>query len=81
MRRVLGCQNFKMRDGDSVVSAIHRFDQLMNRCLIQAIYLDEDETSRAPLGHPSEKLLTFMDSYANLEPLPLVSAIFRTMGS
>ena len=70
-----------MKDGDSVITTKHHFDRLVNECLIQAIYLDENEKTRALLAHPSSKWLTFMDSYANLEPLPPVSAIFRAMRS
>lgn len=74
-------QDFRMKDGDSVITTIHHFDRLVNECLIQAICLDENEKTRALLAHPSTKWLTFMDSYANLEPLPPVSAIFRAMRS
>ena len=74
-------QDFKMRDGESVVSTLHRFDQLVNECLIQAIILTEEDKTRALLTHPSQKWINFMDSYANIEPLPSVRVIFRAMRS
>ena len=74
-------QDFKMRDGESVVSTLHRFDQLVNECLIQAIYLTEEDKTMVLLTHPSQKWTNFMDSYSNVEPLPPVSTIFRSMRS
>ena len=74
-------QDFKMKDGESVIQTLHRFDQLVNECTIQAIYLTQDEKTAALLTHPSQKWMTFMDSYATTEPLPPVSTIFRAMKS
>ena len=35
-----------MRDGDSVVETIHRFDEKVNECLIQAINVKEEDETR-----------------------------------
>ena len=74
-------QDFKMKDGESVIQTLHRFDQLVNECTIQAVNLSEEEKTAALLTHPSQKWTTFMDSYATTDPLPPVSTIFRSMKS
>ena len=70
-----------MRDRDSVMSTVQRFDQLVNECLIHAIHLTEEDKTRSLLTHSSHKWINFMDSYANIEPLLPVSVIFLAMRS
>lgn len=71
--------NFKIRDGESVIETQHRFDNLVNECNIQAIYLTEGEKSAALLMRPSAKWTNFVDVYATMEPLPTANSIFRAM--
>ena len=66
-------------DGETVVQTLHRFDQLANECVIQALPLSEDNKAMILLTHPSEKWRGFIDSYATQDPLPTVSVIFRAM--
>ena len=73
--------NFRIRDGESVIETHHRFDDLVNECNIQAIYLTEEEKSAALLMRPSAKWTNFVDVYATMEPLPTADAIFRAMKS
>ena len=71
--------DFKMLDGETVVQTLHRFDQLANECVIQALPLSEDNKTMILLTHPSAKWRGFIDSYATQDPLPTVSVIFRAM--
>lgn len=71
--------NFRIRDGESVIETLHRFDDLVNECNIRAIYLTEGEKSAALLMRPSAKWTNFVDVYATMEPLPTANAIFRAM--
>ena len=66
-----------MRDGDTVVQTQHRFDQLVNECIIQALAITENDKTMALLTHPSEKWRVFMDSYATQNPVREVREIFR----
>ena len=68
-----------MRDGDTVVQTQHRFDQVVNECIIQALTITEHDKTLALLTHPSEKWRVFMDSYATQNPVPEVREIFRAM--
>ena len=72
---------FRMKDGDSVVETIHRFDERVNECLIQAVNVTEEDKTRVLTTHPSEKWTLFMDSFSHLDPHPPVSQIFRAMKS
>ena len=47
--------DFKMRDGNSILETRHRFDHLVNECLIQAVNITEENKTMALLTHPSEK--------------------------
>lgn len=73
--------SFRMRDGESVIQTLHRFDELVNECTIQAVHVTEEEKTAVLLTHPSGKWIHFMDSYATTDPLPPVSTIFRAMRS
>ena len=72
---------FRMRDGDSVIETQHRFDQMVNECIIQAVAIDEENKTMVLLTHPTEKWRGFMDAYATQSPLPKVDVIFRAMKS
>ena len=71
--------DFKMRDGDSVLQTQHRFDQLVNECMIQAVNITDENKTIVLLTHPTEKWRTFIDAYATQDPLPRVDVIFRAM--
>ena len=47
--------DFRMRDGDLVVQAQHRFDELVNECVIQAVGVSEGDRTHVLLTHPSGK--------------------------
>ena len=68
-----------MMDGDTVIQTQHRFDQVVNECIIQALTITEHDKTLALLTHPSEKWRVFMDSYATQNPVPEVREIFRAM--
>ena len=71
--------DFKMRDGDSVLQTQHRFDHLVNECMIQAVNITDENKTITLLTHPTEKWRTFIDAYATQDPLPRVDVIFRAM--
>ena len=73
--------NFRIRDGESVIETQHRFDDLVNECSIQAINLSDEEKTAALLMRPCSKWINFMDVYATMEPPPSSAAIFRAMKS
>ena len=70
---------FKMREGDTVVQTQHRFDELLNECIIQAVLITEPECTMVLLTHPAERWRSFMDAYAIASPLPPVAEIFTSM--
>ena len=45
----------KMNDEDSVISSLQGFDQLVNECLVLAVYLAEEDKTQGLLTHPSSK--------------------------
>ena len=71
--------SFKMREGDTVVQTQHRFDELLNECIIQAVLVTEADSTMVLLTHPAERWRTFMDAYAITSPLPAVAEIFSSM--
>ena len=71
--------DFKMRDGDSVRQTQHRFDHLVNECMIQAVNTTDENKTIVLLTHPTEKKRTFIDAYATQDPLPRIDIIFRAM--
>ena len=71
--------DFRMHDGDSVVTTQHRFDEMANECAIQGVPSTEDNKTMILFTHPSEAWRDFMDAYATRTPLPAVAEIFRAM--
>ena len=71
--------SFRMRDGDTVVKTQHRFDELLNECIIHAVMVTDRDSTMVLLTHPAERCTTFMDTYAITSPLPTVAEIFSSM--
>ena len=70
---------FSMRDGDTVVQTQHRFDEMLNECIIQAVMITDAECTMVLLTHPAERWKGFMDAYAIAQPPPAVAEIFISM--
>ena len=71
--------DFRIRDGDTVVQTQHRFDQVVNECIIQALTITEHDKTLALLTYPPEKWRVFMDSYVTQNPVAEVREIFTAM--
>ena len=71
--------SFRIREGDTVVQTQHRFDELLNECIIQAVMVTDADSTMVLLTHPVERWRTFMDAYAITSPLPAVAEIFSSM--
>ena len=71
--------DFKVWDGDTVVQAQRKFDQMVNECIIQVVAITKDDKTLALHTHPTDKWRTFMDVYATHDLLLTVDVIFRAM--
>ena len=72
-------KEFRMRDGDTVVQTQHRFDRMVNECIIPALAISEEKETMVLPTHPTAKWRTFMDAHATQNPLPSVDTILRAM--
>lgn len=72
---------FRMRDGDTIVQTHHRFDQMANECIIQAVAIAEEEEMLVLLTHPTDKWRKFMDAYGTQNPMSTLDVIFRAINA
>ena len=45
--------SFRMREGDTVVQTQHRFDELLNECIIQAVLVTDADSTMVLMTHPA----------------------------
>lgn len=68
-----------MRGFDSVLQTQHYFDQQVNECAIQAIFVSEEDKTLVLLMHLTEIRRAFMDSYVTQSHDLDVSITLRSM--
>lgn len=67
--------NFCMHDRDTVIQTEHRFDQVVNECIIRALLVLEAKKTLVLLAHPTDKWRTFMEAYATQNHAPMCGSI------